>query len=520
MAEYTPTYLRRPDGTVWITTFEKLGETLEWTLREDGKEYAVCDMEIWSDEGWTRVQNVIRHAYSSDLIRVVTQTGLVDVTADHSLIDSAGNIVKPCDVSMGDTLLHRDLPCFDFLGEGITDPEEARFMGFSVRCKGTWVPSCILAASRDIRTAFCSGLFDSKCSVIDLQSQFDAATVTMLLSSLGIDFSLSVPVNGLYRVTVLPTRNKDTVTSRCPVLYTGTYVYDVTTANHHFAAGPGRLIVHNTDSVMVKFAVPEAKRHDMKTHFEIAQRVAKQISETFPGCIELEFEKCYYPYLLFSKKRYAGLMFTNPSAPDKIDVKGLQLVRRDNAPIVKKVSTQILDAIMHEKSLAKALECAKRCVLDVITDKEPLDSYVVSKSLRGKYANPNAQPHVQVARKIRERTGETLAPGTRVPYVFVVDDNIDGLISSRAEDPAFVTSENLEIDFLYYLENQLMSPISALLGVLVDDPEKEVLGDPAIAQLVENMKNSRKRLVRDVKRVKTNVKNKQYEITRFFGPRV
>ena len=255
----------------------------------------------------------------------------------------------------------------------------------------------------------------------------------------------------------------------------------------------------------------------MKTHFELAERVAAEISKTFPGCVELEFEKCYYPYLLFSKKRYAGLMFTSSQKHDYIDVKGLQLVRRDNAPIVKLVSQGILDAIMYEKSTEKALDAARAAVLRVITGQEPLENFTVSKSLRGKYANPNAQPHVQVARKIKERTGETLGSGTRVPYVFVVDDNIDGLISSRAEDPTYALENSLEIDYLYYLENQLMSPIVALLEVLVDDPSKVILESPDICQIVERMRTSRKTLVRDVKRVKTNVKNKQHEITSFFS---
>lgn len=268
---------------------------------------------------------------------------------------------------------------------------------------------------------------------------------------------------------------------------------------------------------MVKFKVPDDKRHCMATHFEIAERVAKHISDTFPGCVELEFEKCYYPYLLFSKKRYAGLMYTKPEKYDYIDVKGLQLVRRDNAPIVKKVSQGILDAIMYEKSTEKALEAAYHCVMDVITGKEPLENFVVSKSLRGSYANPNAQPHVQVAKKIKERTGEPLASGARVPYVFVVNENVDGLVSSRAEDPAYVTEHSLEIDYLYYLENQLLSPITALLEVLVDDPAAIILKNPEIAPIVEAMKDARKQLVREVKRVKTNAKNKQHEITKFFS---
>ncbi len=57
---------------------------------------------------------------------------------------------------------------------------------------------------------------------------------------------------------------------------------------------------------MVIFDVGEDKRHDMHAHFAMAARVAEAISKTFRPPNELEFEKCYYPYLLFSKKRYAG----------------------------------------------------------------------------------------------------------------------------------------------------------------------------------------------------------------------
>lgn len=57
---------------------------------------------------------------------------------------------------------------------------------------------------------------------------------------------------------------------------------------------------------MVIFNVGEERRHDLRAHFDIAGRVAAQISATFRAPNELEHEKCYNPYLLFSKKRYSG----------------------------------------------------------------------------------------------------------------------------------------------------------------------------------------------------------------------
>jgi DNA polymerase delta subunit 1 len=70
---------------------------------------------------------------------------------------------------------------------------------------------------------------------------------------------------------------------------------------------PGsRVIYGDTDSVMAILNVGEAARHDLRAHFELAESVARRISATFKPPNELEFEKCYYPYLLFSKKRYAG----------------------------------------------------------------------------------------------------------------------------------------------------------------------------------------------------------------------
>ena len=57
------------------------------------------------------------------------------------------------------------------------------------------------------------------------------------------------------------------------------------------------------------------------------------MTATFIKPIKLEFEKCYYPYLLMNKKRYAGLLWTNTEKHDKMDCKGIETVRRDNCQL-------------------------------------------------------------------------------------------------------------------------------------------------------------------------------------------
>lgn len=280
---------------------------------------------------------------------------------------------------------------------------------------------------------------------------------------------------------------------------------------------PGSRVVYgDTDSTMCIFNLGDDKRHDIAAHFEVAERVAKEISQTFPSPVELEFEKVYFPYLLFSKKRYAGNMYISPDAPSYIDVKGLQLVRRDNAPIVKEVSKSILDAIMNHKSRQKATDVAREFLERVLDDEFPIEQYIVSKSLRTGYKN-DAQPHVHVSRKILQRTGQPVPSGSRVPYVFVEDlKNPDCLQALKAEDPGYAAEHRLKLDYLYYIDHQLTSPITSLLEILGVDVTKEIFQHVSIEHRIDSLRSNVSAAIKVAKRIRKNVKNNQQEITCFF----
>lgn len=211
-------------------------------------------------------------------------------------------------------------------------------------------------------------------------------------------------------------------------------------------------------------------------------------------------------------------MFTKPDAPDYIDTKGISLVRRDNCPLVKDVSQAILDAIMYDRSPAKAVDVAAAHIRDVLAGTVDVAKFVVSKTLRGGYKNPS-QPHVFVANKIRQRRGYPVNHGERVPYVFLEDlSKPDALQAERAEDPAYVAEHNLPLDVLYYIDHQLHSPITCLLELMIDDPDAAVFGDERVAPLLQAMRARQAEALCTVKRQRKNAARNQLEITRFFSP--
>jgi hypothetical protein len=430
------------------------------------------------------------------MVRVVTSSGLVDCTTDHSLLTPDGRSITPSDVTIGTELLHHPLPTTN------TDPLVAPLF----TSQGSDTFAYVLDGDNHLALAQLIASGVSLGYAFTFQEHDDTAQIIVRFQK------HPVPMKRAHQWKIIALH---------PIGYTGSYVYDCTTENHHFAAGIGTMVVHNTDSILCRFNVAEDKRYDMHEHFRVAQWVADEITKTFKHPIELEFEKTYYPYLLFSKKRYAGLMYTNPDAPEYIDVKGLQLVRRDNAPIVKDVSQDILNIIMHERSPPKAFEAARGSILKVLHNKEPLEKFIISKALRSGYKNPGSLPHVVVADKLKQRRGYPPALGERVPYVFVRDAaKPDGLQAARAEDPDYVReTDGVELDTLYYIQNQLISPITTLLEVLVensDDVHAKLLGHHSIKAMVDELTKQKSDDVRVAKRVRTNTANKQREITSFF----
>jgi len=574
VAEYTPVYVKVND-LFDICTIEQLAEKYgngNWKkcIEEGKQEKEFCELEnveTWTENGWTKLYRVIRHelAEHKKMIRILTHTGMVDVTDDHSLLKPDGSEISPKTVNIGDELLHSKLPTNNNTNN-ITE-EEAQVMGFffgdgscgEYNCpsgkKSTWglnnacpdllnkylelckiaypefdwvimdtietsgvckisprtnkyghianfvrkyrsmlyynkckiIPSEILNGGENVRRAFWNGLYDADGDKdvngyirIDQKNQISASNIAWLATSLGWKISINTRNDkpNIYRITMTDKKqrkNPIAIKKIQEIEYKG-FVYDLTTDNHHFAAGIGKLIVHNTDSVFFTFNLQNPETGEkirgkpaLEMTIEIAQDAAKLCSEWLKPPMELSYEKTLMPFILLSKKRYVGMLYEEDPNKGKLKYMGLSLKRRDSCDYLKDVYGGILNILMKDNNINKAIEFLDKSLQDLVEGKVSMDKLSITKALRSDYKNPNQIGHKVLADRIGKRDpGNKPKPGDRMKFVFIVNDNPKALMGDKIETPEYIIENKLKIDYSHYITNQLMKPIQQLFGLAVE----------------------------------------------------
>ncbi|EGV65370.1 DNA polymerase delta catalytic subunit [Yamadazyma tenuis ATCC 10573] len=231
-----------------------------------------------------------------------------------------------------------------------------------------------------------------------------------------------------------------------------------------------KVVYGDTDSVMIKFGYT-----DLSKCMELGEQAAEYVSSKFKNPIKLEFEKCYYPYLLINKKRYAGLYWTNPNKFDKMDTKGIETVRRDNCRLVQNVITKVLVLILEERDVGKAERFVKQTIADLLQNRVDLSQLVITKAY-SKQDYAAKQAHIVLAEKMRKRdAGSAPTLGDRVAYV-IINGPAGAKNYDKSEDPLYVLENSLPIDVNYYLENQLSKPLMRIFEPIMGDKKaKELL---------------------------------------------
>ncbi|XP_021807316.1 DNA polymerase delta catalytic subunit [Prunus avium] len=231
------------------------------------------------------------------------------------------------------------------------------------------------------------------------------------------------------------------------------------------------VIYGDTDSVMVQFGVST-----VEAAMNLGREAAEYISGTFIKPIKLEFEKVYYPYLLISKKRYAGLLWTSPDKFDKMDTKGIETVRRDNCLLVKNLVNECLHKLLIDRDIPGAVQYVKNTISDLLMNRMDLSLLVITKGLTKTGDDYEVKAaHVELAERMRKRDAAT-APnvGDRVPYV-IIKAAKGAKAYEKSEDPIYVLENNIPIDPQYYLENQISKPLLRIFEPILKNASKELL---------------------------------------------
>ena len=587
---YTPiTY--KIDNQLFINTFEKIeGKWTEYnnfkpddTDRFEKEQINPLNMKVWTNNGWATVKRIIRHKTVKKIYRVLTHTGLVDVTEDHSLLDNNCQIIKPCNCVVGQKLLHSKPEIINgingindnsnddlndnsnlsaeqayiygmFCGDGSCGSYDSDYgikyswainnsdMGLLIRCKeilekienipfkildtmkssGVYklvpynggynsiknivikyrnkcyldkekiVPNEILNCSDIIvLEAFRKGLVDSDgnrkeyakygCLRIDTKNQVTAQSYVLLFQLLNYSVSINTRIDkpNIYRLsyTKLKQRRNPIAIKKLEVLhenYDG-YVYDIETESGNFHGGIGNIILKNTDSIFCKFNIKDEEGNELygKEALPYAIKIGKDIEKNIVGVLpypqKLNYEKCLYPFILFSKKRYVGNLYETDVTKFKQKSMGIVLKRRDNANIVKKIYGGIIDIILNQQDLELSIKFLREELNDLVEGKADFKDLILSKNLRGFYKDPTKIAHKVLADRIAVRDpGNKPSVNDRIPYIYikVKDAKLQG---DKIENPEYIIENHLEPDYLHYITNQIMKPVLQLYALCLKD---------------------------------------------------
>jgi len=235
----------------------------------------------------------------------------------------------------------------------------------------------------------------------------------------------------------------------------------------------------DTDSLFLKFRLlradgssPENDTEKISLAIQIGQRAEKDLKKVLPGVHCMAYEKVLFPFILISKKRYFALKYEDDPTKYKQISMGLILKRRDNAPILKHCYIGVLDSLVKDKNIPKAIEYVQNECKKMVDGGFDMNMFVISKTLSAYYADPESIAHKVLADRMGERDpGNKPQSNERIPYVFIKikeEPGVEYLQGDRIEHVEYVRKNKLKVDYEKYILNQIMKPISQLFELIVE----------------------------------------------------
>jgi DNA polymerase elongation subunit (family B) len=474
------------------------------------------NLEVITDSGWSKIVKIIRHKTDKQLYRITTHIGSVIVTKDHSLINIDKQKIAPEDCNVGTELLH-----WNSEGECFLEDDSIRNFDYSSFLEGSYqkykrVPICILNGTNESKLDFLRDCYmeygDKEFNRFYIEGQILAQGVITLLHDLGYNTSITT---GFCVYTISFTKNKqkeniykikriEKINSTCD------YVYDLETESHHFGAGVGQIVVHNTDSLYFTFSDEsfvdihksylltnyEVKRYKEDYCTALVDRTFKMVKEMTilvnnflrqdngTGYLKMAYEEVLYPVVFLARKKYYGIAHEGVVnfSPEDIFIKGLEVKKRGISELLKIVCMELMWETMNIFNYKTLRELVMHKIDYLYSREWKMEEFIQTGLWK---PNKKNQTLIRYVNRLLSEGRDPPDPYERFNYVIVkITDpmrlydfkgrKIDIKKGDKMEYIEYAQKNNLEIDLDYYFEKQISGQFARLISY---DDEFHVYSD-------------------------------------------
>lgn len=227
-----------------------------------------------------------------------------------------------------------------------------------------------------------------------------------------------------------------------------------------------QVIYGDTDSVMIN-----ANVDNVQDAFKVGQEFKNAVNERY-RLLEIDIDNVFRRILLQAKKKYAAinLIESDKKFIEKMEVKGLDMKRREYCSLSKEISSRLLNEILSgddtELSIQRIHEYLREIAGKMREQKIPAQKYIIFTQL-GKaprdYPNADSMPQIQVALRELSR-GKTVRKGDVISYIITGDSKGSDSVAKRAYTPQDVLKgdSGLAPDVEWYIGKQIFPPVERL----------------------------------------------------------
>ncbi len=226
-----------------------------------------------------------------------------------------------------------------------------------------------------------------------------------------------------------------------------------------------QVIYGDTDSVMIN-----ANVENVTDALKVGNEFKRAVNDSYK-LLEIDIDNVFRRILLQAKKKYAAINMIEADGKyvEKMEVKGLDMKRREYCALSKEVSSKLLNEILSGKESEAVISDIHDYLRDISAKMREgaihSQKYTIYTKL-GKnpmdYPNADTMPQVQVALKEMAK-GKTVRRDDVIAYI-VAENGTSDNPAKRSYTPADVmNSENaLKPDVEWYLYKQIFPPVERL----------------------------------------------------------